>query len=45
MADKKPRPKGTQKGVVKRDNQHGPFNFGGKARTPWLSPKTKKKGR
>jgi len=31
-----PRPKGAQKGVVKRDHQRGLLNFGGKARSPWV---------
>lgn len=36
-AAREPRPKGAQKGVTKRDAQRGPLNFGGKARSSWLS--------
>lgn len=38
-----PRPKGSQKGTTKRDHQRGPLNFGGKARSSWLSNGPKKK--
>jgi predicted GIY-YIG superfamily endonuclease len=38
-----PRPKGSQKGTTKRDAQRGPLNFGGKARSSWLSSGPKRK--